>query len=182
MRDFSGNVAVVTGAGSGIGRALAERFAHEGMKIVLADVQDDALRNVVEALRAGGAEALDVRCDVSRAEDVEALARRTIDAYGAVHILCNNAGVSAGARTWESTLDDWRWTLGVNLWGVIHGLHTFVPLMLAQGDECHVSTRPRSPAWSHSPASPPTPPASTPSSRSPRCCTRSWNWRERRCV
>jgi NAD(P)-dependent dehydrogenase (short-subunit alcohol dehydrogenase family) len=138
MREFQGKVAVVTGAASGIGRALADRCASEGMKVVLADVDEQALAAAQDELRAAGADVRAVRTDVSRAEDVEALARQTLDAFGAVHLLCNNAGVGGGSSAWESTLADWKWVLGVNLWGVIHGVHTFVPLMLQQDTEGHI--------------------------------------------
>jgi NAD(P)-dependent dehydrogenase (short-subunit alcohol dehydrogenase family) len=138
MKEFSGRVAVVTGAASGIGRGLAERCALEGMKVVLADVDEAALAQAERELKDGGAEVFAVRTDVSKAGDVEALARETLGAFGAAHLLFNNAGVGAGTTVWESTLEDWQWTLGVNLWGVIHGVRTFVPLMLKQGDECHV--------------------------------------------
>ena len=138
MKEFSGKVAVVTGAASGIGRALAEACAREGMKVVLADVDEAPLTETERELRGAGADVLAVRTDVSKAEDVEALARGTLEAFGAAHLLFNNAGVGAGTTVWESTLRDWQWALGVNLWGVIHGVRTFVPLMLEQGDECHV--------------------------------------------
>ncbi len=137
-KTFDGKVAVITGAASGIGRALAERCAEEGMRVVLADVEEPALQKTAAEMEAGGADVLSVVTDVSRAEDVEALARQALDAYGGVHLLCNNAGVGAGTTAWESTLNDWRWTINVNLWGVIHGLHTFVPLMLEQGSDGHI--------------------------------------------
>lgn len=138
MREFKGKVAVVTGAASGIGRGLAEHCAREGMKVVLADVDEAALARTARELKDAGAEVLAVRTDVSKAEEVEALARRTLEAFGATHMLFNNAGVGAGTTVWESTLEDWQWTLGVNLWGVIHGVRAFVPVMLGQGDECHI--------------------------------------------
>jgi NAD(P)-dependent dehydrogenase (short-subunit alcohol dehydrogenase family) len=138
MKEFKDKVAVITGAASGIGRALAERGAHEGMKVVLADVDGDALTATAAALQATGAPVLAVVTDVSKAQAVDALAQRTLAAFGAVHLLCNNAGVWAGVSAWDSALADWEWVLGVNLWGVIHGLHTFVPLMLAQGTEGHI--------------------------------------------
>jgi NAD(P)-dependent dehydrogenase (short-subunit alcohol dehydrogenase family) len=138
MRDFAGRVAVVTGGASGIGRALAERAARERMKVVLADVEEPALAQAARELEAAGAEVRAVRTDVSKAEEVEALARAAFDAFGAVHLLCNNAGVGGGTTVWDSSLADWQWVLGVNLWGVIHGVHAFVPLMLRQGDEGHV--------------------------------------------
>ena len=138
MKEFQSKVAVVTGAASGIGRALAERCIKEGMKVVLADIEEKALTQASHELDATGANVLPVQTDVSKAEDVAALARQTIDRYGAVHLLFNNAGVGAGTTAWESTLADWEWTLGVNLWGVIHGVRTFVPLMLKQDSEGHV--------------------------------------------
>ena len=134
----SGNVAVVTGAASGIGRGLAERFAAEGMKVVLADVEEKPLAKLEAALRAKGATGLAIRTDVSNAAAVENLAQQTLNAFGAVHILCNNAGVACSRPIWEHTLADWEWVLGVNLWGVIHGIRAFVPRMLAQGDRCHI--------------------------------------------
>jgi NAD(P)-dependent dehydrogenase (short-subunit alcohol dehydrogenase family) len=139
MKIFRDKVAVVTGAASGIGRAMVERFATEGMKVVLADVEERALADATRALVDRGATALAVRTDVSRAADVEALARTAFERFGAVHVLCNNAGVAGdGFAVWEQSLESWQWLLGVNLWGVVHGIHTFVPRMLAQGGEAHV--------------------------------------------
>jgi NAD(P)-dependent dehydrogenase (short-subunit alcohol dehydrogenase family) len=135
MNELSGKVAVVTGAASGIGEALARRFAREGMRVVLADVERDALARVARDL---GPNALAVPTDVSRLADVEALARATLDKFGAVHVVCNNAGVVAAGPCWEVSHADWEWVLGVNLWGVIHGVRVFVPLMLEQGTEGHV--------------------------------------------
>ena len=131
-------VAVITGAASGIGSGLAERFVAEGMKVVLADVEEEALAKLEAALKAKGATVLTIKTDVSNATAVENLAERTLDAFGAVHILCNNAGVVCSRPVWEHTLADWEWVLGVNLWGVIHGIRAFVPRMLAQGDACHI--------------------------------------------
>ena len=138
MKDLKGKVAVVTGGASGIGRAMAERFAAEGMKIVLADIEKGALSRAEGEMRAKGATVASKRTDVSRGEDVEALAAFTVDTFGAVHVVCNNAGVAVGGVTWQQTVKDWEWVLGVNLWGVIHGIRAFVPIMLQQGDECHV--------------------------------------------
>jgi NAD(P)-dependent dehydrogenase (short-subunit alcohol dehydrogenase family) len=138
VKDIPGKVAVVTGAASGIGRAMAERFAAEGMKVVLADVEETALAGVKDALAGRGATVVAVKTDVSKAEDVERLAQETLKAFGAVHVVCNNAGVAAAGPAWEMTLADWQWVLGVNLWGVIHGVRTFVPIMLRQGTEGHV--------------------------------------------
>jgi len=138
MKDFKDKVAVVTGAASGIGRALAGKCAQEGMKVVLADVEESALKQAEAELQASGAQVLAVRTDVSQADEVEALAKITFETYGAVHLLFNNAGVAAGTTVWESSLADWQWVLGVNLWGVIHGMHFFVPRMLAQDSEGHI--------------------------------------------
>jgi NAD(P)-dependent dehydrogenase (short-subunit alcohol dehydrogenase family) len=139
MKEFKGKVAVVTGAGSGMGRAMAMRFAREGMRVVLADVEEPALAETEELIRERGGEALPVRADVSLHEDMDQLARRAVDAFGGVHVVCNNAGVGGGrGASWELTLDDWNWTLGVNLMGVVHGIRTFVPIMLRQGGEGHI--------------------------------------------
>jgi NAD(P)-dependent dehydrogenase (short-subunit alcohol dehydrogenase family) len=139
MKGLGGKVAVVTGAASGIGRAMADRFAAEGMKVVLADVEKDALARAEAEMKAAGATVLAVPTDVSRAGDVEALARQTVDAFGAVHVLCNNAGVSpVMGASWELTEADWQWVLGVNLWGVLHGIRAFVPIMLKQDSEGHI--------------------------------------------
>ena len=138
MKEFQGKVAVVTGAASGIGRALAERCAQEGMRVVLAGINEQTLMQASQELRAEGASVLAVQTDVSKAGDVEALAQKAFDTYGAVHLLFNNAGVGAGTIIWESTLADWEWTMDVNLWGVIHGIRAFVPRMLAQDTEGHI--------------------------------------------
>jgi NAD(P)-dependent dehydrogenase (short-subunit alcohol dehydrogenase family) len=131
-------VAVVTGAASGIGLALAERFAAEGMKVVMGDVEVAALDRAAAALRPRAAAVLAVRVDVSRAEDVERLAGETYAAFGAAHVVCNNAGVAVIGAAHEHSLADWQWVIGVNLWGVIHGVRAFVPRMLAGGDEGHI--------------------------------------------
>ena len=138
MKEFQGKVAVVTGAASGIGLGLATRCTQEGMKVVLADIEEQALMQAGQELKAAGAQVLAIRTDVSKAAEVEALAQKAFDTYGAVHLLFNNAGVGAGATVWESTLADWEWTLGVNLWGVVHGIRSFVPRMLKQDTEGHI--------------------------------------------
>ena len=138
MLEFEGKVAVVTGAASGIGRAMAERFAAAKMRVVLADVEEAALRNAEESLLERGANVLAVRADVRKLESIEELRNRAIDAFGKVHVLCNNAGVSAAGLSWEQSNADWEWTLGVNLWGVIHAVRTFLPGMIAHGEEGHV--------------------------------------------
>ena len=137
MERLAGRVAVVTGAASGIGRALATALAGERMKVVMADVEPDALAAAARDLAGRGAEVLAVQTDVTRQEQVDALARRALDAFGAVHVVCNNAGVFAGGLSWSQPLEDYRWVLGVNMWGVIHGIRTFVPILLQQ-DEGHV--------------------------------------------
>lgn len=138
MKEFKDKVALITGGASGIGFALADRFASVGMKIVLADIELGALEAAERTLKDKGAPVLSVQTDVSKTDDVERLASLAYERFGAVHVLCNNAGVGGGGLTWEQSLEDWRWVLGVNLWGVIHGLRTFVPKMLAQGTEGHV--------------------------------------------
>jgi NAD(P)-dependent dehydrogenase (short-subunit alcohol dehydrogenase family) len=135
---LAGRVAVVTGAASGLGRAMATAFAAEGMRVVLSDVEAGPLDEAVTALRGESREVIGVRADVASWPDVDALAEATIEAFGAVHVVCNNAGVVKRARTWALTLDDWNWVLGVDLWGVIHGVKAFVPRLLAQGDGGHV--------------------------------------------
>ena len=139
MEDLRGRVAVITGAASGIGRGMAESFADAGIQLVLSDIRGDALEQTAQELRARGAEVIGVRADVSKSEEVEALAQAALDRYGHVHILCNNAGVGAGATsTWEATLDDWSWVLGANLMGVVHGVHFFMPILLQQEAGGHI--------------------------------------------
>jgi NAD(P)-dependent dehydrogenase (short-subunit alcohol dehydrogenase family) len=137
VKNFRDRVAVVTGAASGIGLALAERFAAEGMKVVMADIEAGALATASEALRRHAATVLAIRVDVSRPEDVERLADETYRAFGAAHVVCNNAGVGVIGAVHEHTLEDWQWVINVNLWGVIHGVRAFLPRMLAGGDEGH---------------------------------------------
>jgi NAD(P)-dependent dehydrogenase (short-subunit alcohol dehydrogenase family) len=133
MEQLTGRVAVVTGAGSGIGRALVRRFVDEGMSVVAADVEASTLDETV-----AGSEAVPVVCDVSDADAVEALAATTYERFGAAHLVCANAGVFQGGISWERSLEDWQWVLGVNLWGVIHTVKAFVPRMIEGGDEGHV--------------------------------------------
>ncbi len=138
MKDFKDKVAVVTGSASGIGRAMAEKFAAEGMQIVMADIEPEALTLAAEELKRKGASILAVRTDVTKPDQVEALAEKTVAAFGAVHVLCNNAGVEVIGAVHEHTLADWEWVINVNLWGVIHGVRAFVPRMMAQDAEAHI--------------------------------------------
>jgi NAD(P)-dependent dehydrogenase (short-subunit alcohol dehydrogenase family) len=138
VNNFRGRVAVVTGAASGIGLALSERFVAEGMKVVMADIEADALATAADRLRRDSAAVLPIRVDVSQPADMERLADETYNAFGAAHVVCNNAGVAVIGAIHEHTLADWQWVINVNLWGVIHGVRVFLPRMLAGGDEGHV--------------------------------------------
>ncbi|MFE7777496.1 SDR family NAD(P)-dependent oxidoreductase [Streptomyces sp. NPDC057445] len=140
MRLAEGQVAVVTGAASGVGLALARRFAAEGLKVVLADVEEGPLHKAADELAAGGAEVLARVVDVSDRDSVRNLADDAYGTFGAVHVLCNNAGVGSGAegRMWEHEPNDWKWAFAVNVWGVFHGIQAFVPRMIAGGGPGHV--------------------------------------------
>ena len=138
MFEFTSKVAVITGAASGFGRAFADEGAALGMKLVLADIDEAALARAVDELRAGGADAIGVRTDVSRGEEVEALAQAALDAFGGVHLLFNNAGVGALGYLWECSANDWSWVLGVNVMGVAHGVRVFTPIMLRQNEPAHI--------------------------------------------
>lgn len=131
MKNFQGRVAVITGGASGFGREFATIGARLGMQLVLADVQQDALERAQAELEAQGAQVLALHCDVRHAQQMQALADATMARFGAVHLVFNNAGVGCGGLIWENTQADWEWVLGVNLWGVIHGVRIFTPLMLA---------------------------------------------------
>ncbi len=135
MKNFSQRVAVITGAASGFGREFARTGAQLGMRLVLADVQKEALAETAAELEAAGVEVITQICDVRKGEQVEALGRLAMTSFGAVHLVFNNAGVGAGGLVWESTQADWEWVLGVNLWGVIHGVRVFTPLMLASAKD-----------------------------------------------
>jgi NAD(P)-dependent dehydrogenase (short-subunit alcohol dehydrogenase family) len=138
MESLRDRVAVVTGGGSGIGRALIEAFAREGARVVVADIEEAAASAVADAVRTRGGEAIAVRVDVSDLAQVQALADRAFAHFGAVHVLCNNAGVALWGALQDATHQDWEWVLGVNLWGVIHGLEAFLPRMIAQRQPGHV--------------------------------------------
>jgi NAD(P)-dependent dehydrogenase (short-subunit alcohol dehydrogenase family) len=140
VQDLPGKVAVVTGGAGGIGRALGERFAAEGMKVVLADIDESALEGTVKELRDRELDVIGVPTDTSSYESVEALRDATLDAHGAVHLVCNNAGIPSGSdgHQWEHHVNDWRWAFDVNVFGIIHGINAFVPTLLEQGGPGHV--------------------------------------------
>ena len=137
MQEFSGRVAVVTGGASGIGLSMARAFAARSMRIVLADIERDALDDAVTSLTAEGAEVIGVPCDVRLPDQVDRVRDEAVDAFGAVHVVCNNAGVGTGGAMESLSLNDWSWALGVNLQGVVHGISTFLPLLKEQ-DEGHI--------------------------------------------
>ena len=136
--ELRGRTAVVTGGASGIGRALILRFARDGANVVVADVDEAGMASVAGEAQALGVKAIAVRTDVSELSQVEALAARAFEAFGAVHVLCNNAGVAGWGGIESATHRDWQWVLGVNLWGVIHGVEAFVPRMIARGEPGHI--------------------------------------------
>ena len=137
MQDLAGKVAVVTGGASGMGLAMATRFAAEGMKLVLVDIEAGPLAEASKAFEADGVEVLTQQLDVSDAAKMDALAENTLERFGTVHVLCNNAGVGSGGPMWELTTEDWEFALRPNLWGVIHGVRVFTKHMIAQ-DEGHI--------------------------------------------
>lgn len=137
MQDLANRVAVITGAASGFGRELAIQCAGAGMRLALADL-DEAGIGATIALLPAGTETVTRRCDVSKPNDVEGLAEATYAKFGAAHLLFNNAGVAVSGPTWTTTLDEWKWVLDVNLMGVVHGIRSFVPRMLAQGEPAHI--------------------------------------------
>jgi NAD(P)-dependent dehydrogenase (short-subunit alcohol dehydrogenase family) len=140
MRDIEGKTAVVTGGANGVGFAMGRHFAESGMKVMLADIQPGPLSDAVGELRAEGLDVAGCATDVTKLESVEHLARETITAFGAVHLVCNNAGIGPGGQTllWEYEPADWRWCVDVNVYGVAWGIKAFVPIMLAQGTEGHI--------------------------------------------
>ena len=140
MEHLQGKVAVITGGASGIGKAVAAKAAAEGMKVVIGDIEEGALKEAERDLAADGTDVLAVVTDVSDAASVRALRDRALDRFGAVHLVHNNAGVGTGGPVWEVPEADWRWILGVNLWGVVHGIATFMPLLIEQGEGHVVNT------------------------------------------
>ncbi len=140
MEDLNGKVAVITGGASGIGRSLAHAFAAQGMKVVLADVDEVRMRAVEAELAEGGTEVLPVVCDTSLESSVQALAQATLDRFGSAHVLCNNAGVAGTGDPWSGPLSAWDWVVGINLYGVVHGIRAFLPIMQDQREGHIVNT------------------------------------------
>ena len=138
MNAFESKVAVITGAASGIGRGLADRCVQEGMRIVLADIEEKALSSAESEFKAAGAQVLGVPTDISKVADVKFLAQKTINSFGKIDLLFNNAGVATGSSLWESTINDCKWVIDVNLWGTIYCIREFVPIMLEQNTTCHI--------------------------------------------
>ncbi len=138
MQDLNNKVAVITGGAEGIGKAIAQRAAKEGMKLVLADIDGPRLDSTVAEFQAQNVDVLSLRTDVAKASEMDALAAATFARFGNVHLLVNNAGVALAKNAWDATIADWEWVLGVNLYGVIHGIRAFVPTMLAQGEVGHI--------------------------------------------
>jgi len=139
MDELSGKVAVITGGASGIGLALARRLAAESMSLVIADIEQSALDAAVSAL-SETTEVIGVRADVSKYDEVESIATAAVERFGAIHLAVNNAGVALGGQMWDLTIEDWQWVLGVDLWGVIHGMKAFVPRLIASGGGHIVNT------------------------------------------
>jgi NAD(P)-dependent dehydrogenase (short-subunit alcohol dehydrogenase family) len=140
VQTLQGKVAVITGGASGIGNALARQFASEGARIVIGDVEAPALESAVAALRASGADVEGLLTDVTDAEQMQALGDAAVAWFGGVDVFCNNAGVGGGGLSWETPISTWEWVLGVNMWGVIHGLRTFVPLLMQRPEGYIVNT------------------------------------------
>jgi NAD(P)-dependent dehydrogenase (short-subunit alcohol dehydrogenase family) len=139
MKTFKDKVAVVTGAASGIGKGMAQTFLEAGMKVVLADIDAERLKKTTKELKDAGGDVVGIRADVSKPKQVQTLSEKTLKTYGAVHVLCNNAGTSyTGRQIWELPNKAWEWVLNTNLFGVINGINTFIPLMMKQDTECHI--------------------------------------------
>jgi NAD(P)-dependent dehydrogenase (short-subunit alcohol dehydrogenase family) len=140
MQDLAGKVAVITGAASGIGLALSRRLGADGMRVMMADVEEPALAAAAQGLVAEGIEVASTVTDVSDADSVDVLARATLRRFGAVHVVCNNAGVSRGGPAWDVPLPMWDWIVGVNIFGIVHGIRSFVPHLIAQGEGHVINT------------------------------------------
>lgn len=134
MYEVDGKTAVVTGAASGMGLGMARAFAQAGMAVVLADIEADRLDDAVKGLTSAGHRAIGVRTDVSQEDQIQALARAALDEFGGVHVVCNNAGIGIGGSADEMSLDDWKWTIDVDLWSVVYGVRTFLPILKEQGE------------------------------------------------
>ena len=135
---FSNKVTIVTGGALGIGGGIARKFSEKGSKIVIADIEEGPLQAAVSKLQKTGVSTIGVKCDVSLGEDVEKLAHQTLEHFGAINIVCNNAGVAPSGVIWEHSTKDWEWAMGPNVWGVIHGIRVFTPIMLKQKEEGHI--------------------------------------------
>ncbi|RIK07244.1 MAG: hypothetical protein DCC49_10455 [Acidobacteria bacterium] len=140
MKELEGKTAVITGGASGIGNAIAHSLSQRGMNLVIGDIEEEALANAVTDLERAGASVFGLPCDVSKISDVETLRDLALEKFEGVHVVCNNAGVGAGGPLWKSTVEDWQWVLGPNLWGVINGILTFVPYMVERGEGHVVNT------------------------------------------
>lgn len=138
MKDFKGKVAVITGGANGIGFSIAQECAKREIKIVIADINESDLKKAEEKLKAQGAEVLSVKTDVIKYEDMERLANKTLERFGHVDLLFNNAGIVVAGPAWLLSLNDWEWIMKVNVWGIIHGEKAFIPTMLKQDTECHI--------------------------------------------
>ncbi len=138
MKDVKGKVAFITGGASGMGLGMARAFAAAGMKVMIGDIEAGPAQKAVDELKAKGYDAACVQVDVTKLEDVQAAAKKTIETFGKVHVLCNNAGIAIGGRSESASMRNWHWVMDVNVWGVVHGLQTFVPLILSHGEGGHV--------------------------------------------
>ena len=138
MKEFNGKTAVITGSANGIGRSIADKCVAEGMNVILADIDEQRLSEAQAELQGAGGSVLAMKTDVSRHEDIEALAQAALSTFGKVHMVFNNAGLSTYKRSWKMTLADWNWVVGVNLWGVVYGIQVFLPILLEQDEEAYI--------------------------------------------
>ncbi|MFZ5914700.1 MAG: SDR family NAD(P)-dependent oxidoreductase [Pseudomonadota bacterium] len=138
MKDVKGKVAFITGGASGMGLGMARAFANAGMKIMIGDIEAGPAQRAVDELKAKGHQAAFVKVDVTRLEEVQAAALKTVETFGKVHVVCNNAGIAIGGKSETANMRNWRWVMDVNLWGVVHGLQAFMPLLKSHGEGGHV--------------------------------------------